>query len=227
MLNINLGSLPKSRFIDGLIYPFMMKALDEVSMIEIAKTCKIHGKLNFQQVRIRTPNNISCKACNLESTRKHRLKNKEMLLQKAQEYRDKNRERLRKINREWKANDYKERKYIYSERCKKFYKNNPDKYKNQRLVKLYGITLIQYKEMLLKQNNLCYICKKPETAFHKNSDRIKDLCVDHCHKTGKVRSLLCTRCNCLIGYSEESIDKLQEAIKYLREFKNDCQREQL
>ncbi len=58
-----------------------------------------------------------------------------------------------------------------------------------------------------KQEKRCAICKK--------LIKKKDIQVDHDHKTGKVRGLLCLTCNMGIGYLKESIDNLLSAIKYL------------
>jgi hypothetical protein len=59
----------------------------------------------------------------------------------------------------------------------------------------YGITVEQYNQMLLTQNNTCKICKN----ICKSG---KNLAVDHCHATGKVRGLLCATCNVNLGRIE-------------------------
>ena len=51
------------------------------------------------------------------------------------------------------------------------------------------------KALLEKQNGLCAICGQPETRQDKRSNIVSDLSVDHCHKTGKVRGLLCAHSN--------------------------------
>lgn len=63
--------------------------------------------------------------------------------------------------------------------------------------------------MRLAQNFKCPICERHETEV----GRI--MVVDHCHKTGKVRGLLCHLCNVGIGNLQENIDTLQKAINYL------------
>lgn len=63
--------------------------------------------------------------------------------------------------------------------------------------KLYGLTADNYYGLLKSQGGLCAICKQPEKAKNR-----KFLSVDHCHKTGKVRSLLCAKCNFLVGVYE-------------------------
>ena len=86
------------------------------------------------------------------------------------------------------------------------------KIRNRRQqVALYGLTLEQYDALLTEQNGVCAICKKSETASIK-----KNMCIDHDHKTGKVRQLLCDKCNRGIGYFNESIDVLEQAVLYLK-----------
>ncbi len=68
----------------------------------------------------------------------------------------------------------------------------------------YGITDLDYMQMEFNQDKRCAICKDN-----------KPLEIDHNHITGKVRGLLCTKCNTMLGMSEDSIERLQEAIKYL------------
>lgn len=78
------------------------------------------------------------------------------------------------------------------------------------LKRLYGITLIEYNSMLLKQNHSCKIC----SAEHNEE---KYLHVDHCHTTGKVRGLLCTKCNTGLGLFNENALLLHKAVSYLEE----------
>jgi hypothetical protein len=74
----------------------------------------------------------------------------------------------------------------------------------------YGLSLEQYDEMLLKQNNTCFICEKP-------SPNDRNLSVDHCHLSEplRVRSLLCTNHNSVIGYCEDDVLLLCKSIAYL------------
>jgi hypothetical protein len=73
----------------------------------------------------------------------------------------------------------------------------------------YGITIDEYNKMLKKQNNVCLICKRPETEHNKN------LAVDHNHNTGKVRGLLCCKCNKGLGHFEDNALWLRIAADYL------------
>lgn len=110
---------------------------------------------------------------------------------------------------------YERNKENVNNRCKTYYKENLEKVKNTKLLKSFGITLEQYLLMSHVQNNVCAICKKPESAKDARSGKIRDLAVDHCHTTGKVRGLLCGKCNQLIGLSNDNTDTLKQAASYL------------
>lgn len=62
----------------------------------------------------------------------------------------------------------------------------------------YGLTPEDYDRMCAAQDGACAVCKKPETVTSR-AGRTKKLAVDHCHITGRVRGLLCTRCNKALG----------------------------
>lgn len=92
-------------------------------------------------------------------------------------------------------------------------RRNPDLLKNEKLRETFGITLDDYKEILLKQNGVCAICGRPETSTYKG--KLRHLSVDHDHKTDKVRGLLCNDCNVALGWFRDDIKVLQDAAKYL------------
>lgn len=75
--------------------------------------------------------------------------------------------------------------------------------------KLYGLTQDQYDDMIDAQDNRCAICRK-ETAG-------KALHVDHDHETGRVRGLLCGPCNMGLGHFGDDVDRMADAIRYLKE----------
>lgn len=77
--------------------------------------------------------------------------------------------------------------------------------------KKYGITPEIKQNMLEKQNNSCAICSK----VFKNK---YDACLDHCHQTGKVRGILCRRCNSSLGQFRDSIQLLTKAVEYLSHY---------
>lgn len=75
----------------------------------------------------------------------------------------------------------------------------------------YGITIEEYEETLILQGRCCKICKQHESGFKKS------LAVDHDHKTGKVRGLLCSNCNTALGLLKENLDLFENAVRYLKE----------
>lgn len=87
--------------------------------------------------------------------------------------------------------------------------------RNTRLKREYGITLEDYNKMLEDQNGVCSICKKSETSIHEKTNKLRNLAVDHCHETGKVRGLLCSKCNRGLGYFKDNVMNLIKAAKYL------------
>lgn len=83
------------------------------------------------------------------------------------------------------------------------------KQKDKDLQKRFGITLEQYYKILEKQNYSCAGCLRHQSNF------TRALCVDHNHKTGKVRGLLCQTCNRLLGQIAENPNTLRRLANYL------------
>lgn len=75
----------------------------------------------------------------------------------------------------------------------------------------YGITPLDYTRMFEEQSGKCKICGG-DNPIHKGH-----LNIDHCHTSNKVRGLLCTSCNLMLGYAKDKIETLENAIKYLKE----------
>ena len=84
--------------------------------------------------------------------------------------------------------------------------------KNQRakLLKRFGMSWREYELRLALQGGACAICRK--------EPRRRLLCIDHCHKTGKVRGLLCTPCNAALGAFADDPKRTQAATDYLTAF---------
>jgi hypothetical protein len=109
--------------------------------------------------------------------------------------------------------------HCYCKPCKKdysltWYHANPDKAKNSRLKGTFGITLGDYDNLLKAQNGCCAICQTNTPTgiggFH----------VDHCHKTNKIRGLLCSKCNHALGLFNDNQTNLRKAIEYLNRAEN-------
>lgn len=142
------------------------------------------------------------------------------------ERRRKDRERTAKYRRE-----NPEKIKVIQKRSTERIKNNPDRlgklrgwqkqYREENRKALsdgerkrkFGITPERYSELLQSQNGLCAICNQPETATRLG--KVKALAVDHCHKSGGIRGLLCSDCNTGIGKLKDDPKVLLAAIQYL------------
>lgn len=79
----------------------------------------------------------------------------------------------------------------------------------------YKVTPDEYDAILAEQKNKCAICEEPEVMSDRRWGGVRRLAVDHCHATGKIRGLLCSRCNTTIGKIEESPQLLRAMFDYL------------
>lgn len=86
-------------------------------------------------------------------------------------------------------------------------------HRKRHLLVSYGLTLEEYETLLTQQQGLCAICRRPSPA----TDRGGRLAVDHDHKTGEVRGLLCTSCNTGLGAFREDPDLFMAAVQYLED----------
>jgi hypothetical protein len=129
-----------------------------------------------------------------ENQKKYYLKNREHLLLKAKKRRIKN-------------------PNLHKEYIKKYgHENFANIQRKSYLKRLYNITLEEYEKKLKEQNYSCAICKRHQSKFKKK------LHVDHDHKTGKVRDILCAGCNVDVSVVE---DRLKELQKYLNKHRKD------
>lgn len=99
---------------------------------------------------------------------------------------------------------------------RKFRQNSEQSFKD-RLWNCFGMTIIEYEMILESQNGVCAICGKIQTQKDCNG-RVVRLAVDHCHKTGKIRGLLCSGCNGKLGSLEDE-NWIPKALAYLKEHK--------
>ncbi len=149
---------------------------------------------------------------NKEKKRLYYLANKEEILRKAKNYESNKKENKSIYNKEYRKLNKDELKI----RDKEKHQRRKQVVREQRLQKSFGISLKDYEEMYFNQNGLCKICNKPETAKQSNSDGVRMLAVDHNHITNKVRGLLCTSCNIILGHAKDNTIILENAIEYLK-----------
>lgn len=117
--------------------------------------------------------------------------------EKYKKWREKNKEKIRENQR-------------------KYYRNDKKKYRENRIKNLFGITLKDYNEMLKKQNGRCAICGTKKVGRNQYNNR--SLGIDHDHKTGKIRGLLCNNCNTTLGFLKDNPLILIKAVKYLQKY---------
>ena len=100
-------------------------------------------------------------------------------------------------------------------------KLNPEKRakanRKWRLIKIFGITPEQFDQMLEDQNHVCAVCKNSERLITHSTGKPAPLSVDHCHKTGRVRALLCNRCNTTLGKVADDPHLLRHLADYLEQ----------
>jgi hypothetical protein len=98
----------------------------------------------------------------------------------------------------------------------KFFASHPDYKTFDHIKRRYGLTETQYRALLELQGGLCKICRRGPEGSGK-----KMLTVDHDHKTGEVRGLLCNHCNAALGNFRDDPLILRAALAYIESDHND------
>lgn len=137
----------------------------------------------------------SCKKCTNKTNKYNYKKYKDKRLEWAKQYRLGHKEELKKWGKDW-------------------YKKNKDRVKNYALMQKYGITLDDYNTIFMEQSGCCIICGKHQ------SEMAHALAVDHSHKSGQVRGLLCDGCNVVLGYVNDDISILKRMVSYLEKYES-------
>lgn len=132
---------------------------------------------------------------------------------KAREYRAKNREKDNKYQRDYRLKNLEKKRKA----SRDYYKNNSEKlllglYKS-RLKTQYGLTPESYNQMWEDQRGRCACC---QCEIKRGAKKSNSACVDHNHATGKVRAILCMRCNLGIAQFGEDPERCELAAAYLR-----------
>jgi len=92
---------------------------------------------------------------------------------------------------------------------------NPEADVRKHLRRKYGMTLEQYNTLFDKQKGLCALCSKPESVKRNSkSERPERLAVDHCHDTGRIRGLLCFKCNTAVGSIGDDEESAKRVVEY-------------
>lgn len=136
---------------------------------------------------------------NKEKVIEHRKNYKDRQKIKNKEYRELHKEELKEYNKQYRIDN---REKVNELNSKSIIKNR------------YGLKISDIKEMAIRQQYRCAIC---ENKFHSN----KNMHIDHDHKTGKVRMLLCKKCNNGIGFFDDDTVRIEKAILYIKIFEED------
>lgn len=132
----------------------------------------------------------------------HRSKCKQCEGKTVREWQQANQKRCRDNNKNWQR--------LNKEHCRlKGWKSH--------LKRKFGLTLEQYDAMFKDQGGRCAICGEPETQAYKG--RIRNLNVDHDHKTGNICKLLCTNCNQGLGKFRDNPKTMEKAATYVRQYR--------
>lgn len=94
-------------------------------------------------------------------------------------------------------------------------KSHPEANRKAALKRDFNITIEDYNNLLVKQKGRCAICGKTDPGY-KNR---KNFCIDHDHKTGKIRGLLCNQCNHALGLIYDNITVALKMAAYLKQHK--------
>ena len=124
---------------------------------------------------------------NKDKIKEYYEKNKD----KIKEYYEKNKDKIKEVNKEYREKN----KDKIKEVNKEYREKNKDKIRADRIMRKYNLTMEDYQEIINSQNNQCPIC-------HTDLRHVK-LHVDHDHETGKVRGILCYKCNTQLGVYEK------------------------
>ena len=93
---------------------------------------------------------------------------------------------------------------------------DPKARKKKQILADYGLSYDHYLKILESQNGKCAICQSPIQPFGTPiKSKMDGACVDHCHKTGKVRGLLFRNCNTGLGAFKDDKRIMRKAIRYL------------
>jgi hypothetical protein len=153
-----------------------------------------------------------------------RLKNAEHIKQYSKKYAS---EKPTKIKKKW-SEYYGKNAEQLKDKARKYFQDNKEVIVDKRRgylkeyntrtqaswkqnLRKYGITPDEYMQLLSHQNDTCAICGRGSNGKRK-------LFVDHCHNTGTVRGLLCTKCNTVIGMANDSLEIIRRAVKYLEKY---------
>jgi len=149
-----------------------------------------------------------CKEC--VKVLAHKARNTPEAKQKRHDYYQENKEELERKRKIYYATN--RDKILQRERDKNL--ANPYKRRESRIKAKFDISLEEYNALLEKQHGVCAICGLGESSRDRKG-KVRPLMVDHDHKTGKVRGLLCSKCNIGLGQFKDNPTVIKIALEYI------------
>jgi DNA mismatch repair ATPase MutL len=155
----------------------------------------------------------SYREANKDKIREQRKKqyeaNKDAKKRKSREYYEANKEKSRKKRKDW--NDANRDKM--NEYNKAYREKNHDKSRHRTVKYKYGLTSSEYDSLVEQSGGTCPICGILFDWIDRH--KANRPCVDHCHESGKIRGLICGKCNAALGMFYDDISILEKAIQWL------------
>jgi hypothetical protein len=139
---------------------------------------------------------------NRDAVKKWQKANPEKASAASRAWREANPDRVKALNNAWRAKQTPEALSEYDRKQYRRYR------RAHYLISKFGITEDQYETMIIAQDGHCATCPQIDLPEQR-------LAVDHNHKTGKIRALLCDKCNRGIGYFDENPTHLRAMADYL------------
>lgn len=154
---------------------------------------------------------VYCKDCSRGLRKRFYYDNRSWAIQQSREWRKQNPEKLNAQGRDWRARN---RERARATRAA-WAENNRDKRLEHSKAAAwkyrYGLNRTEYKQFFVDHGSKCAICSTE-----------KNLVIDHCHESGRLRGVLCRKCNLAIGHFDDDPKRIESAIKFLEKH-NDTQ----
>lgn len=152
-----------------------------------------------------------CKECCKKRSLQYATSNKESMQRTQRAYYKKNKKNIIKRSLKWQKINSKRKQEIN----KKWLHAVPSRKQALHLKKKFGISVEEYDRMKMEQGGVCAICNETERIIESRTNKVRNLAVDHDHVSGKIRGLLCYRCNTTLGKFNDDLSLFRAAIEYL------------
>jgi hypothetical protein len=147
----------------------------------------------------------------------YKLEHRDEHMQYMKDYHKKNKLKIKEYRHKKNKIDYLKNKTILIKKSRDYRKipENKQKIRNAYFIREYGINLNDYNNLLKLQNNKCCLCFSDFDFDNKNKFYPR---VDHNHKTGIIRGILCNSCNLALGYIYDNLNVAKNIVSYLEKY---------